>query len=117
MGFVGNLSPRINYESFEMQRQPVMCMKKKRSGSSISIGLPGFSRDEIHVAVEKNSISVAAEKKQRKVERRKGFYREVAFRRAFKRSMLLPEGVSPDKLEIKVEDGVVKIKRKKKKAA
>ncbi|MBI2578374.1 MAG: Hsp20/alpha crystallin family protein [Candidatus Aenigmarchaeota archaeon] len=83
----------------------------------INIAAPGFSRDEIKVSIDKGFINISAEKKGRKVEKRKGFYKEEAFQKEFRRSMSLPENVKADELEVKVEDGSVKIKRKKRKQA
>lgn len=86
----------------------------RQKAPEINIEFPGFSKDEIRVSVENNFLNISAEKKKRTVEKEKGFYREEAFQRAFRRSMSLPEGVSPGELEINVEDGAVRIRKKKK---
>jgi len=85
-----------------------------KKSPEISIDLPDFSKDEISVSIENGFINVAAEKKVSRKEKGKGFYREEAFQCSFRRSMLLPDNVNPDDLEIKVEDGSVKIRKKKK---
>ncbi len=87
----------------------------RKEGPEINIDLPGFSRDEISVSIDKGFINISAEKKLSKKERGRGFYREESFQQSFKRSMSLPDGISPEDMEVKVEDGAVKIKKKKKK--
>ena len=82
--------------------------------NGISIEMPGFSKDEISVFIDKGFLNVAAEKKHRKTEKGKNFYREEAFQSSFRRSISLPEGMGKDDIEIKVEDGSVKIRKKKK---
>ena len=87
-----------------------------KKSPEISIDLPDFSKDEISVSIENGFINVAAEKKVSRKEKGKNFYREEAFQKSFKRSMSLPDGISPEDMEVKVKDGSVKIKKKKRKA-
>lgn len=93
-----------------------MLMRKpfswQETAREIKIGLPGFGRDEIKVLVEKGFVRVSAEKKGRSVERRKGFYKEEAFRKSFSRSMSLPDGMRPEDLDVRIEDGSVSIRKK-----
>lgn len=83
--------------------------------AEINVAMPGFTKDEIKISIEKGFINISAEKKGKKVEKKKGFYREEAFQKSFSRSMSLPEGVKADDFEIKIENGSVKIRKKKKK--
>ena len=103
-----------------------MLMKKKKEfrffweepcmrDPSINIGVPGFRKDEIQVSIEHGFITVKASKKNHKEEKGKNFYREEVFSSAFSRSMSLPPQLQAKDIGIKVDDGSVKIVRKKKK--
>lgn len=87
----------------------------EEKSAEINVAVPGFTKDEIKISIEKGFISISAEKRESKKEKKKGFYREEAFQRSFQRSMSLPEGVKADDIEMKIEDGSVKIRKKKKK--
>ena len=94
--------------------------KEKKSGnvskadSAMSISVPGYLKDEISVRLTGSSLRVSAEKKHHRKEQGKGFYREEAMSQSFSKFVSLPNRVNPNDIEVKVEDGQVTLKRKKK---
>lgn len=88
---------------------------EEKPRDEINIEMPGFSTDEIRVSIEGGFLKVSAEKKGGKTEKGRNFFRQEAFQKSFMRSVSLPEGVKPDELDIKLEDGAVKVRKKKRK--
>jgi HSP20 family protein len=80
----------------------------------IKIEVPGFTRDEIKVSMEKNILTVNAQKKSKSESKGKGFYSFSASSSAFSRSIALPSQINSKDLEINIKDGAVTLKKKKK---
>ena len=86
--------------------------RKKENEPEINIEIPGFNKDEIRVSVDNNFLNIWAEKKQKKTEKGKDFFRQEMMQSSFRRSMSLPEGTDPSNFDIKVDDGAVRIRKK-----
>lgn len=67
--------------------------------------LPGMKRENIHVNVERNTLSISGERNQ--VEEKKGerWYRRERTSGTFKRVFSLPETVDPDNVSAEYKDG------------
>ncbi|MBI2579299.1 MAG: Hsp20/alpha crystallin family protein [Candidatus Aenigmarchaeota archaeon] len=87
---------------------------EKPKGGDMKIEMPGFRKDEISVKMEGGMLTVSAEKKSHRKEKGKGFYKEEASFSSFSRSVSMPEGAGGKDFEVDIEDGAVKLKRKKK---
>ena len=68
----------------------------------LRIELPGFTREEISLSLEKRELGITAKSE-----------REDAFREEFSRTYTLPEDVDPDGIEAKLENGVLDLTFKK----
>ena len=86
----------------------------RKEPTVIHIEIPGFRKDEITVNISSSRLEISASKKSRKVQRGKDFYREEAFTRSFSKIMSLPHGIRPEDFDLRIEDGSVTLKRKKK---
>ncbi|MBI4174061.1 MAG: Hsp20/alpha crystallin family protein [Candidatus Aenigmarchaeota archaeon] len=84
--------------------------------SEMRISVPGYLKDEISVKLTDSSLRVSAEKKHHRKEKGKGFYREESMSQSFSKFVSLPNRINPDYFEVKIEDGHVTLKRKKKAA-
>ena len=80
----------------------------------IKIDVPGFKKDEIKVTVKNNVLSVSARKKSQKTEKGKNFYRQESFVSSFEKSMTLPFNFDAKMFDLNVNDGSIKIRKKKK---
>jgi HSP20 family protein len=68
----------------------------------LRLDLPGFTRDEISLTLEKDELKVTAKTE-----------REEAFRNEFERTYSLPDDVDPEGIEAKLSDGVLDLTFKK----
>lgn len=78
----------------------------------VEVAAPGLTKDDFNVKIgQENQLVVSMEKKQEsKEDDKNGKYlrREFSYSH-FQQSMLLPENVEKDKIEAKVENGVLSI--------
>jgi len=71
--------------------------------------VPGFNKEQVDIEVTENSITISG-KMEEKEEKMRGNYRLNEIRsRSFKRSIMFPEKVVPDKGSAKIEKGVLKV--------
>jgi HSP20 family protein len=71
--------------------------------------LPGLTKDDIHVEVAGDMITIRGERKQEKSERREGYsYSECAYGN-FYRALPLPEGVDASKATAEFRNGVLEV--------
>jgi HSP20 family protein len=71
--------------------------------------LPGFTKDMVDVQITKEGVSIRAECKEEKEEKKKSYlHRERAYS-AMERYVAFPEEVSPDKVEGSMKEGVLEL--------
>src|SRR5690242_4792860 len=72
--------------------------------------LPGLSDDDVNAQVEDNVLTISGERNTQDEQHEEGYYRiERAFG-SFARSLTLPEGVDPDKVQANFDRGVLEIR-------
>jgi HSP20 family protein len=80
----------------------------------VTAELPGFTKDQVDVQINKDGLSIQAECKQDKEEKRKNYlHRERAYS-SMQRYISFPEEVVPAKVEGAMKEGVLEIKVPKK---
>jgi HSP20 family protein len=71
--------------------------------------LPGMTEDDVDIEIKDNVLTVSGERKAEHDERGEGYHRvERSFGR-FSRSLSLPQGIEPDRVEAKFENGVLEV--------
>lgn len=76
--------------------------------------LPGFSKDQVDVQINKDGMSINAESKEEKETKRKNYlHRERAYS-SMQRFVAFPEEVAPDKVEGTMKEGVLELNIPKK---
>jgi HSP20 family protein len=78
-------------------------------GYRIQVALPGFRKDQIHLKVEEDILSISAEVKSRKKEEHKKYHKHEIFSSSFQKSILLPEDVDDDDIRASFRDGLLNI--------
>ncbi len=79
----------------------------------VAVFAPGMDPSEMDVTIEKNLLTVAAERQTSKelgdeIDP-KGYHRRERFSGSFRRVVSLPESVDPEKVEARYSDGVLLI--------
>jgi HSP20 family protein len=72
--------------------------------------MPGFKKEEIDITLENQTLTISAERRMQKQEEKKGDYllNERRYHR-FLRSFTLPPTVNEQKVDARLEDGVLKV--------
>ncbi|MGZ4188120.1 MAG: Hsp20/alpha crystallin family protein [Solirubrobacteraceae bacterium] len=71
--------------------------------------IPGIKPEEVKIEVEDDILTVSGEHAESKEEKDKHYVRRERRYGSFSRSMVLPAGVDPEKIEAKTYDGVVEV--------
>ena len=77
----------------------------------LELAAPGMTKDDFKVHVNKDgNLVIEMEKKEKDEEKKNGKYirREFAYTR-FHQTLILPENAEKDKIEAKVENGILKV--------
>lgn len=91
---------------------PAINVIESDSNYKVEVAAPGMTKDDFNIKIdENNNLVVSMEKKnERKEENRNNRYlrREFSYSK-FEQTMLLPDNVEKDKIEAKVDNGVLMI--------
>jgi HSP20 family protein len=72
--------------------------------------LPGMKQDDVSIEFNDGTLTISGERSADYERKEKGFFRvERSFGR-FSRSLTLPEGVDPDRIEASFHDGVLDVR-------
>ncbi len=105
--FEGFWNGRRNGDSEPVAWRPAMDVSETENEVVVQVDLPGLSRDEIKVNVDKNVLSVHGEKRHESKDEDKRVYRTERTYGSFKRSFTLPSAVDAEKISAAYKDGVL----------
>lgn len=71
--------------------------------------LPGIRKEDVHVELENDVLTISGERREEQEENREGFYRTERRYGQFQRAIPLPEGVSGEQCEATYKDGVLEV--------
>jgi HSP20 family protein len=72
--------------------------------------LPGLSEDDVNVQFEDSVLTISGERNAQHEQHEEGYYRIERVFGSFHRSLTLPEGVDPDKVQANFDRGVLEIR-------
>ena len=75
----------------------------------IKAELPGVNKEDIHVDLKNNILTLEGERSIEKEVEDESFYRRERFHGKFSRSFVLPRGLDPEKINADYKDGVLNI--------
>ncbi len=109
--FFGDFFDMDLYDDF---RKPSVNIVEKEGSYGFEVELPGFRESEIDVKLEKDVLSIKAEKEVREEEKSKD--RNIVRERSEKyyRSFVLPENSDGEKISARFENGVLSLEVAKK---
>jgi HSP20 family protein len=97
-------------------KTPAVNIAETENEFHIELAVPGLKKEDFKINLDKNVLSVSAEKKAENVEGKKYSKREYSFN-AFVRSFTLPESADHGKIDAEYTDGVLKLSVAKKEEA
>jgi len=90
-------------------RVPVIDVKDLGDRYVIESELQGMTKDEVQIELYKDSIDIRAKKEEEKEEKGEGYVRSERGYLSFFRRLPLPENADSEKIEARIQDGVLKV--------
>jgi HSP20 family protein len=81
---------------------------------TVTAELPGLSKDQVTLNVTKDGLDIIGEVKEEKEEKDKNYLHRERSYSAFRRCVVFPEEVIPDKAEAEMKKGILTVKLPKK---
>ena len=88
---------------------PAVDVVRENGHLVVRADIPGIKPEEVKIEVEDDILTVSGEHTESKEEKDKHYVRRERRYGSFSRSMALPAGVDPKKIEAKTHDGVVEV--------
>jgi HSP20 family protein len=89
---------------------PVMDLVEDKDDLVLRADLPGLSEDDVDIEVKDGVLTISGERKTEEKKEEEGYYRvERAFGR-FSRSLTRPDGIDPDQVKAKFDNGVLEVR-------
>jgi HSP20 family protein len=96
---------------------PAVNITEQKDDYLVSLAAPGLKKDDFHIDVDGNMLTISCEKEENKEEKDIRYNRREYSYSSFERSFTLPDEVNKDKIDAKYEDGILKLVLPKKEEA
>ena len=94
-------------------RFPAVDIKDEGDHYLVEVDLPGLSKENVEVMVGEGVLGITAKREESKEESNEGYIRRERGFVSFHRRLNLPDDATEEKLEAKLDDGVLKIQVQK----
>ncbi len=89
---------------------PAVDIKENAENYIVTADLPGVEKENIHISLENNTLTIKGERKYEKDEKtEEGFTRKERFQGQFYRRFVLPETTDESKIKAKYRHGVLEV--------
>lgn len=107
--WVGNLIDNLFHDGSgrSVSRFPAVNVAESAQGFQVEFAVPGFSKEDFKISVEKDVLTVSGEHKAESLDENKQYSRKEFSYSSFKRSFTLPESVDVNKIDANFKDGVL----------
>ena len=100
-----------------VNKTPAVNIAETENEFHIELAVPGLKKEDFKISLDKNVLSVSAEKKAENVEEGKKYSKREYSYNSFVRSFTLPESADYGKIDAAYVDGVLKLSVAKKEEA
>lgn len=100
-----------------VNKVPAVNIAETENEFHIELAVPGLKKEDFKINLDKNVLSVSAEKKTENVNESKKYSKREYSYNSFVRSFTLPETVDHAKIEAEYTDGILKLNVAKKEEA
>jgi HSP20 family protein len=90
-------------------RVPAVNIAENDNEFHIELAVPGLKKDDFKINLDKNILTISAEKKSESAEETKKFSKREYSYNSFVRSFTLPDSVDHSKIEADYTDGILKL--------
>jgi HSP20 family protein len=102
-------TPTAGFGSVTRSWIPALDIVENDDDYVLRADLPGLTEQDINVELHNDVLTVSGERKSEHEERKQGYHRVERNSGSFRRSVRLPEGVSPDSIRATFERGVLEV--------
>lgn len=88
---------------------PEMNVEEKDNVVNVKANLPNIKKENIHIKLNKNILTISGEERQSKKEKSKNSYFSSSSHSSFSQSISLPENISDKNIKTKYTNGVLEI--------
>ena len=113
--FYGGLWTKADADGYEWT--PSVDISETADNFEVRAELPGVTKDDLHISVKDNLLTLRGEKRQEKVDDTQNYRRVERHYGNFERKFALPREVAPDDIKAKYTDGVLVLSIPKPEAA
>src|ERR1700733_11386965 len=90
-------------------RVPAVNIAETESQFEVELAVPGLKKEDFKISLDKNVLSVSADKQTETVNEDKKFTKREYSYQSFSRSFTLPESADHSKIEADYTDGILKL--------
>lgn len=88
---------------------PAVNVVENENGFRIEVAAPGLQKSDFKLNLEKNQLTISAEKEQKEEEKNEKYTRKEFKYASFQRTFTLPNTVDGDRIEANYADGILSI--------
>ena len=100
-----------------VNKTPAVNIAETENEFHIELAVPGLKKEDFKISIDKNVLSVSAEKKTENVDESKKYSKREYSYSSFVRSFTLPESADQAKIDAQYNDGVLSLSVAKKEEA
>ncbi len=86
---------------------PIIDIKEEESEFVLTAEVPGFKKEDINIEIRDDTLTISSEHKEETEETKEGYIYKERSHRSFTRSLRIPENISAEEIEAKLEDGLL----------
>ncbi len=88
---------------------PALDLREDKDSFILSVELPGLKKEDIHISLQEDMVSISGERKSEKKFENAEVYRAERFVGQFQRTVVLPAPVASDQVKAQYQDGVLTV--------
>ena len=104
-------------DGFKNATVPAVNIKETESGFGLEVLAPGMKKDDFHVEIDNDVMTISAEVEHSEETKEEGYTRREFSSSSFRRSFTLPETIEVDAIKADYQDGILRLNLPKKKEA
>lgn len=79
----------------------------------LSVALPGYKKDDISINIDNDILTISSELKEEKEDKGKNYVTKSFSKNSFCKKVILSDDIDRDKINAKMEDGILHLKLEK----
>src|SRR5579863_4800854 len=95
--------------TFSPVSMPSVNIVENKDNYEVSLAAPGMKKDDFKIDIDANTLTISAEKEEKKVENEERYTRKEFNYTSFSRSFSLPDWVNKDRIDASYENGLLKL--------